>query len=117
MQPIPTKLRKELAESGQINVCIHNNSECQGRVEWEHCWSYGKHQIQELWAIVPCCYKHHRGGLLDKDFNRYCSLLKAISLSDNGLIDIIIKYPRKNWKQEWEYLYSKFNNYDKNITS
>ena len=107
MQPIPLKLREQLSKDISMKICIHNNSDCSGRVEWEHCWTYGKHQIQEDWAIVGCCYKHHRGGLLDKDFNRYKSLIKAIELN-GSLLPVIKKYPKKNWAQEFSYLRKKY---------
>lgn len=107
MQPIPLKLRKQIADSGLMDICIHNNCDCQGRVEWEHSWTYGKHQIQEEWSIVPVCTYHHRGNGLDKDFNRYKSLLKAIEL-EGSLIPLIRKYPKKNWQQEWKFLSKKY---------
>lgn len=105
--PIPLKLRNEMASNGTMARCVHHNSECSGRVEWEHVWVYSGKQIQAEWAIIPCCYMHHRGGKLDKDFNRYCSLLKAIEIY--GSLDYICqKYPRKDWKQYWNYLKNKY---------
>jgi hypothetical protein len=50
---------------------------------------------------------HHRGGKLDKDFNRYCSLLKAIRIY--GSLDYICnKYPKKDWRQEFSFLSKKY---------
>ena len=97
-----------MANDNSMLICIYNNKDCSRRVEWEHAWNYAGKQIQEEWAIIPCCTYHHRGNGLDKDFNRYKSLIKAFSLSDRGLIDIIKKYPRKNWLQEWVYLRNKY---------
>lgn len=108
MHPIPLKLRKELAESVEMKTCIYNNTECKGRVEWEHAWTYAGKQIQEAWAIIPVCTYHHRGAGLDKDYNRFRSLLKAQKITRGGL-DICIKYPRKEWPQLWKYLSNKFN--------
>jgi len=108
MHPIPSKLRKQLADSGLMNVCVHNNKYCSGRVEWEHCWTYAGRQIQEEWAIVPCCYAHHRGAYLDKDFNRFKSLEKAFYTLHLGLQSILDKYPKKNWAQEWSFLKQKY---------
>lgn len=107
MHPIPASLRKQLADSGLMEVCVHNNKYCSGRVEWEHSYLYSQKQIQEEWAIIPCCYAHHRGVYLDKDFNRYQSLLKAIKLY-GSLLEVIKKYPKKPWQQEWNYLRQKY---------
>jgi hypothetical protein len=103
MRPIPKKMKEELAKDPFMKLCIHNNEECSGRIEWEHAWTYAGKQINEIWAIVPVCYMHHRGGKLDKDYNRYVSLLRA---SEEDLK----KYPRKNWKQIKNKLKNK--NYD-----
>ena len=105
--PIPLKIRNKMAEDGSMTRCIHRNSDCSGRVEWEHVWIYSGKQIQKEWAIVPCCYMHHRGGKLDKDFNRYCSLLKAIKIY-GSLEEICKEYPRKDWKQIYSFLNKKY---------
>ena len=96
-----------MSESLDMKICIHNNCDCQGRVEWEHVWLYAGKQIQEEWAIIPCCYMHHRGGKLDKDFNRYQSLLKAIKIFGD-LEYICNKYPKKDWKQIYSFLSKKY---------
>lgn len=108
MQPIPLKLRNKLSECFDMKVCVHNNCECQGRIEWEHVWLYSGKQIQEDWAIIPCCFYHHRGNGLDKDFNRYCSLKKANEINKNGIQDCYTKYPKKDWLQLWSYLKEKY---------
>ena len=105
---IPLKLRKKMAENGSMLSCVHRSNNCSAKIEWEHCWLYAGKQIQEEWAIIPCCYFHHRGNGLDKDFNRYQSLVKAFKLL-GSLDEIIKKYPKKNWKQEWEYLKNKYD--------
>lgn len=105
--PIPLKLREKMASDGSMLHCIHRNADCSGRVEWEHSFLYQGKKIQEEWAIVPCCYMHHRGGKIDKDYNRYRSLLKAIDIY-GSLDDIIKRYPKKDWLQEWKFLKSKY---------
>lgn len=105
--PIPLKLREKMAANGSMLHCIHRNSDCEGRIEWEHAWIYAGKKIQEEWAIVPCCTYHHRGDGLDKDFNRWHSILKMIRLN-GGFLEVICKYPKKNWLQEWKFLKTKF---------
>ena len=110
MRPIPLKLREQLASTGEMKLCIYNNADCKGRVEWEHAWDYGGKQIQEAWAIIPCCTYHHRGAGLDKDFNHFMSLLKARELASSG-VDVFYKYPKKNWPQLWQFLSKKYETY------
>lgn len=110
--PIPLNIRDKMSSDGSMLHCIHRNSDCSGRVEWEHAWIYAGKKIQEEWAIVPCCTYHHRGAGLDKDFNRYCSLVKARYIASLG-VDVFCKYPKKNWRQEWEFLKTKYKQYER----
>ena len=110
MHPIPIKLREKMTNDNSMKVCIYNNSDCSGRVEWDHVWNYANRQIQEEWAILPTCYKHHRGGLLNREFSQYKSLEKAFYILKIGLDKIIIKYPKKDWNQIWVYLKNKYEN-------
>lgn len=102
MHPIPLKLRAEMAADPFMLKCIHGSG-CSGRVEWEHSFLYAGHQIQEAWAIVPCCTYHHRGDGLDKDYNRYRALVRA------DLDDLCRRMPKKDWRQEFKYLSNKYN--------
>lgn len=118
MRPIPLKLRREISEDPFMQNCIYEegiegnenapNNDCNGRIEWEHAWNYAGKQINEHWAIVPCCTEHNRGNAMDKDYNRYKSLKRCREM---GLfIETKIKYQKKNWEQEWKYLSNKFEN-------
>ncbi len=113
MSPIPPAIRAELEKSADMSVCVHNNCDCSGRIEWEHALEYARKQIQEVWAIIGCCYEHHRGGKLNKEFNRYCALKKAIKMY-GSLDPVIKKYPKRNWLQEWTYLNNKYGKKDNN---
>jgi hypothetical protein len=84
---IPPKLREELASLPYYKRCARRglllDHECgadpiTGKlIEWEHCFIFGGKQIQEKWAIIPICYKVHRGGELDKEINRWIALNRA----------------------------------------
>lgn len=108
--PIPTKLRIEIAKDAFMKRCIYNaenapNHNCDGRIEWEHAFIYKK-QIQERWAILPCCESHNRGAGMVKSYNQYRALLRAKEL---GVWDKIKeKYPRFNWDQQFLYLSKKY---------
>ncbi len=84
-----------------MSVCVYNNADCAGRVEWEHSTIYAGRQLNEKWAIIPCCTYHHRGNGLDKDYNRLRALLRASH-------DDLAKYPRANFEQQKTYLTKKY---------
>lgn len=98
MHPIPPKLRKQLQADPFMHACIYG---CPGKPEWEHAFTYAGKQIQEDWAIVPCCYFHHRGAGFDKSFNRYIALLRATP-------EDLAKYPKTNWHQLLEHLTKRY---------
>lgn len=100
MRPIPLSMRKKIAEDPFMKHCIYPN--CIGYPEWEHAWIYRGKQINEPWAIVPVCMFHHRGIGLDKDFNRYHSIVRASE-------EDFKKYPRTDWQQLKKYLLQKFS--------
>lgn len=108
MRPIPLKLREEIALDIFMSICIYEfidkGHECNGRIEWEHAYSYKK-QINEKWNITPVCTYHHRGNGLDKNYNKYRALIRA------DIDDLKKRMPRRNWAQELKYLKTKYINY------
>ena len=62
MRPIPQKLRNELEQSGINAGCALDTGDhghCEGTIQWHHVWIYAGRQINEFWAIVGGCKKHH----------------------------------------------------------
>lgn len=106
MRPIPLKLKEQMSCDPFMKRCIHADAgrfaECDGRIEWEHAHVYKGRQINEKWAIVPVCERHHRGGGLNKEFNRYCALKRA------DMDDICERMPRYDWRLEFKYLERKY---------
>ena len=106
MNKIPPKLKAQIAKDPFYKKCIHAHcsmtSPCSGRITWEHAWLYAGRQIQEKWAIVPCCEKHNIGvSGIDKLYNQYRALLRATPQE-------LKKYPKKNWQQELQRLKNIF---------
>jgi hypothetical protein len=107
MRKIPTKLREEMADDPYYSVCSRYNENCGGRITWEHVFIYAGKQINEKWAIIPLCEKHHAvnryqdAGLLDKEINQWISIQRA---TDEDLE----KYPKKDWKTLKVYLENKY---------
>jgi len=56
---------------------------CGGRVTWEHTLIYGGKQLNEKWAIIPLCERHHGvntyqdNGELNKQENVRIALNRA----------------------------------------
>lgn len=104
MRPITDKVKKILEADPRMKLCAVRHvslvGACEGRVEWDHVWIYAGKQINEPWAIVGLCKKHHR----NKDGNGYLkSLVQGISIRLATSEDLA-KYPRKNWLQIKHFL-------------
>lgn len=117
MNNIPARLRKELSEDPEYSECsmrgIH--SSCDGRITWEHALTYKSKQIQERWAIVPLCEKHHAVGMyldtgtLIKERNVWIALNRATDeelIAVSKAIDYIFVRDRLNKKYG---VYKKLN--------
>ena len=106
MRKIPPELLKTILNDPYYKQCIrHREGACAGRITLEHTFIYASKQINELWAIVPLCAKHHEvdqfqdAGTMDKDYGQYIALTRA---TDEDLA----KYPKKDWQQERKWLNS-----------
>jgi len=61
MQPIPKKLREEIAQDPTYKRCaLSGYSGCSGRIEWHHHIIFAGKQLNEKWAIIGLCKGHHR---------------------------------------------------------
>ncbi len=77
--------------------CCIADDECDGKIEWHHCWIYRGRQISERFAILPVCHKHHMNN--PKEVLEYISLLRATE-------EELSRYPKYDWKQRKQYLES-----------
>lgn len=108
---IPEILKKKILNNPYYKKCsrkeIFHDHVCQGRITFEHVWTYRGRQIQEEWAIIPICEYAHSvlnyqdNGILDKTKNQYISILRATK-------EDLLRYPKFNWKQYKEYLIKKY---------
>lgn len=82
---IPKKLISIMTSDPYYKKCARlKDGGCSGRITWEHAMTYGGKQIQERWAIIPLCEKHHgvlrwsgSDSLLNKGINRCIALNRA----------------------------------------
>ncbi len=100
MRPIPSKIRKQLADDHFMRKCIYKD--CPNQPEWEHAFIYSGKQVNETWAIVPVCTYHHRLQGLDKQYNQFIALERVSKAK--RFDELKLKYPRFNWEQTYNYL-------------
>lgn len=95
MRRIPQKLKEEILKDSYYKKCARlNDGYCEGRITWEHAIIYSGRQLNEKWAIIPLCWKHHLGNGLDKDKNVCIALLRATE-EELDKISKVINYKRK----------------------
>jgi hypothetical protein len=99
MNNIPPKLRRLLEANPYYKMCARaGDGACAGRITWEHAIIYAGRQVQEVWAIIPLCKRHHNieeyqtSGSLDKQINVFIALSRATP-------EDLKKYPREDWGQ------------------
>lgn len=113
MKRIPEKLKKALASDPEYQRCSLKglNDACGGRVTWEHAIIFGSNQVQERWAIIPLCERHHAvgtyqdAGTCDKSRNVWVALNRA---SDQELLSVS---KAVNWIRERDRLNSIYGKY------
>lgn len=57
--PIPEDMRDLLEVDSFMRRCIIDDDMCDGRLEWNHAFTYAGKRVNELWAIIPMCHTHH----------------------------------------------------------
>lgn len=99
MRPIPKKLLNEMLDDPYYRMCCHDG--CGELAELEHAIIVAGKQLNEKWAIIPCCPEHNRGALLNKQKNHWYALMRASE-------EDFAKFPKSSerWKQELKYLNS-----------
>jgi len=102
MRVISPKVRQILDNEPQVCGLRHFGG-CGGRITREHALIYAGKQIDEAWAIVLICARHHSvdqyqdNGLLDKEKNIWIALNKA---TDEELIKYskVINYINERYR-------------------
>jgi hypothetical protein len=81
MRKISPKIKEVLLQ--EPDVCALKDGNCSGRITWEHTLIFSGKQIDEVWAIIKICARHHSvdewqdGGLLNKEKNVWVALNRA----------------------------------------
>lgn len=109
------QLREEISGDPEYLRCAfsdmsHPAGDCAGRITREHAIIYAGRKIQERWAIIPCCAKHHAvdqfqdAGTIHKEMNVWVALNRATEAD-------LSKYERSSFKQQLRYLNGKYGVY------
>lgn len=78
MSKIPDKLRENLSNDPYYKKCARRTEgHCEGRITWEHAFTYKGRKIQARWAIIPLCWYMHLGPGLNKQRNREIAVSRA----------------------------------------
>lgn len=76
-------------------VALFGFGACDGRIEWHHVWKYAGRQINEDWALVGLCTRHH--ALVDSNWLvRDACMRASLRLAT---ADGLAAYPKKAWAQ------------------
>ena len=105
MNPIPTKLRKELSPLLIMNRCVICGSII---VSWHHVYTYARKQIHAKNMILPMCGDHHN----KKEPERIC-LWVSLNLINMDYIEL--KYPNIDVRQKRNYLNNIYGEFDESM--
>jgi len=107
MRKIPLELLKDILSDPYYKTCCRaDEGDCDGRITLEHVFIYAGRQINEKWAIIPLCLRHHSifpyqdNGLLDKRKNELISLNRATDSEMNRYSKIINLKKRRDYLRE-----------------
>lgn len=99
MRQIPAKMRDAMACDPYYKKCCRQaDGRCDGRITWEHALLYAGKQVNEEFAIIPLCVRHHLAEGLDKKRNIQIALSRATEAQ-------LAKYPKNTWRQQAQYSY------------
>jgi len=94
---LPESVRLAIDRDPYYRYCARDSEDCAGRITMEHAVTYAGKRINELWAIIPLCERHHglgewfmNGSLLNKRKNMLIALRRAPECARR-------KYPKLPW--------------------
>ena len=110
MRKVSSKVKKQLISENSVCSRVSDGG-CAGRITWEHAIIYAGRQVDEPWAIIKLCARHHAvdewqdKGDLQKEKNVWIALNRA---TDDELrrISKVVDYLR-----ERERLNKKYGHY------
>lgn len=107
MRKISEKVKQKLLQEPDICSLVHLGG-CAGGITWEHALIYAGRQIDEAWAIIKLCEKHHGVNsyqdvtAVDKERSIWVALNKA---TDKELLQYskVINYVKERKRLNEKY--------------
>lgn len=105
MRPISARVRSVLERMPRMRACEigmwHPEfGACEGVLRWHHVWTYGGSQIDEVWAILCGCDRHHDAVKTEKGVKEAFER-RSLEIATEEELG---KYPNASWGQLKKYL-------------
>lgn len=85
--------------------CLEVMGGCEGTIQWHHNLIFAGRQVNEIFCILPLCYKHHR----DANIKKVRDLLDIIML-DRATPEQVQKYSKAvDYKKIKERLMKRYH--------
>jgi len=109
MRKVSTRVRRILESEPDICARIEDG-ECGGGLTWEHSIIFKGSQLDEAWAIIKLCERHHAvntyqdGGDLQKEKNVWIALNRA---TDQELVAVSKAIDYKKLRERLNKIYGE----------
>lgn len=107
---------KEILDSEPEVCALRHTGACGGRITREHAVIFKGQQLNEAWAIIKICARHHSvdeyqdGGLLDKEVNLWVAVNRATD-AELTAVTKAIDYHREKRRLNEKYGSYPLNNW------
>lgn len=91
---IPPAIREFLSDDPFMKECIVSH-DCEGRIHFDHAFTYAGRRVNALWAILPLCRKHNMGVTSHVEALRRMNLRARIA-HFSAERDFKIRYPKSD---------------------
>lgn len=91
---IPKEIREKLAADPFMKICIVKCNDCEGRIEWNHAFTYAGKRQNVIWGLLPMCSEHHKRESSFREIQR--DLMKSRIFYFNLENEVQINYPKAN---------------------
>jgi len=109
MRKISARVKKILTAEPDVCARLHDG-DCGGGITWEHALIYAGNQMDEAWAIIKLCERHHAvntyqdGGDLQKEKNVWIALNRA---TDQELVAVSKAIDYKKLRERLNKIYGE----------
>lgn len=111
------KVRKEIGADPEYSRCglqgLHQDTigSCGGRITREHAMINAGKKIQQQWAIIPCCARHHGVDQFQDAHTEAPKEMRVWVALNRATEDELLEYPRSNYVQARARLNQRYGLY------